>query len=204
MNRYKNNYYRFLILITINVMAGLFLDGCGHIGPTTSNMSKKWSYSTRGYIYSSPAIGIDGTIYIGSDDHHLYALNPNGGLKWSYTTGGSIDSSPVLSVWDTIYIISDGLYAINANGTLQWTYNGIANVWPPPPALISALGVNGTLYAGSANGNFYAINSTGVLKWSYTTGGSIESSSAIGADGTIYVDSSDNILYAIDPTGGLK
>ena len=38
-------------------------------------------------IYSSPAIGSDGTIYVGSDDCKLYAINSNGTLKWSYTTG---------------------------------------------------------------------------------------------------------------------
>ena len=40
-------------------------------------------------IYSSPAVGADGTIYVGSDDDNLYALTDNGtsgSLKWKYAT----------------------------------------------------------------------------------------------------------------------
>ena len=34
-------------------------------------------------IYDSvPSIGPDGTIYIGSYDHHVYALNPDGTERW--------------------------------------------------------------------------------------------------------------------------
>jgi len=31
-------------------------------------------------VYSSPAIGSDGTIYVGSGDGHLYAIQGTGGL----------------------------------------------------------------------------------------------------------------------------
>ncbi|MGD8507021.1 MAG: PQQ-binding-like beta-propeller repeat protein, partial [Candidatus Bathyarchaeota archaeon] len=34
----------------------------------------KWSYITGGAIYSSPAIGSDGTVYVGSYDGKLYAF----------------------------------------------------------------------------------------------------------------------------------
>ena len=46
-----------------------------------------WNYQTDGIVYSSPAVGNDGTIYIGSTDRYLYALNPDGMLKWRYQTG---------------------------------------------------------------------------------------------------------------------
>ena len=41
-------------------------------------------------IYSSPALGADGTIYVGSTDDYLYALTTRaraGTLKWHYATG---------------------------------------------------------------------------------------------------------------------
>ena len=31
-------------------------------------------------------LGLDGTIYIGSGDDSLYAVNPDGTLKWNLTT----------------------------------------------------------------------------------------------------------------------
>ena len=42
----------------------------------------KWEYVTGRDIYSSPLIGSAGTIYFGSEDRFLYALNPDGSLLW--------------------------------------------------------------------------------------------------------------------------
>ncbi len=39
----------------------------------------KWSYPTGGPVHSSPAIGEDGTVYIGSDDYKVYALDGDDG-----------------------------------------------------------------------------------------------------------------------------
>ena len=77
----------------------------------------KWKYATGSAIYSSPALGADGTIYVGSVDDNLYALTPSGSLKWKYTTGSMIDSSPALGADGTIYVGSwdDNLYALTDN-----------------------------------------------------------------------------------------
>ena len=50
----------------------------------------KWSFKTEKGVESSHAIGPDGTIYVGSWDGKLYAINPNGSLKWSFQTGGGM------------------------------------------------------------------------------------------------------------------
>ena len=48
----------------------------------------KWRFEMGGSVSSSPAIGPDGTIYIGAIDfgsgggHYIYAINPDGNLKW--------------------------------------------------------------------------------------------------------------------------
>ena len=162
----------------------------------------RWKYSTGGDIYSSPAIGSDGTIYIGSDDSNLYAINSDGTLKWTYTTGGISSSNPAIGSDGTIYIGSTyyyNLYAINSDGTLKWTYTTGGCIYSSP-----AIGSDGTIYIGSDDSNLYAINSDGTLKWTYTTGGYIHSSPAIGSDGTIYVGSRDSNLYAINSDGTLK
>ena len=52
--------------------------------------SLKWYYPTGYYITCSPAIGDDGTVYIGSGDTYLYAMNPDGTLKWRFKTGDYI------------------------------------------------------------------------------------------------------------------
>ncbi|NOR22954.1 MAG: PQQ-binding-like beta-propeller repeat protein, partial [Desulforhopalus sp.] len=56
--------------------------------------SEKWAFTTGGWVDSSPAIGADGTIYVGSYDNKLYAINPDGNEKWAFTTGNYVISSP--------------------------------------------------------------------------------------------------------------
>ena len=54
-----------------------------------STGAKLWSYTTGGYVDSSPAVA-NGVVYIGSDDGNVYALNASTGAKlWSFTTGDS-------------------------------------------------------------------------------------------------------------------
>src|SRR5436190_8307003 len=41
-----------------------------------------WPFPTGNEVNSSPAIGVDGTIYFGSSDGRLYAVQTNGTPKW--------------------------------------------------------------------------------------------------------------------------
>ena len=73
---------------------------------------------------SSPAIGADGTVYVGSWDDNLYAINMDGSLKWSYATGDEVWSSPAIGADGTVYFgCFDGcLHAVNPDGTAKWSY----------------------------------------------------------------------------------
>ena len=161
----------------------------------------KWDHKTSVFpIKSSPAIGSDGTIYVGSDDGNLYAINPDGTLKWNYKTVGLIRSSPAIGSDGTVYVGSwDRLYAINPDGTLKWDYITGFVLYSSP-----AIGSDGTIYVGSSDEKLLAINPDGILKWKYTTIGGISSSPAIGSDGVIYIGSYNNRLYAINPDGTSK
>ena len=173
--------------------------------------SLKWSYAAGDIIWSSPAIGADGTIYFGSADSNLYAVTDGGTegiLKWTYATGESINySSPAVAPGGSIYVGSyDGnLYAVKdagAEATLKWSYATGDRIASSP-----AIGADGTVYVGSLDNNLYAITDGGtkaVLKWSYATGDSIYSSPAVGVDGTVYVGSCDARLYAVNPKGTRK
>jgi outer membrane protein assembly factor BamB len=164
-----------------------------------------WSYATAGAIYSSPGVGPDGTVYIGSSDGHLYAINPNGALKWAFTQPASYVSfncAPVVAGDGTIYSRrSDGyLYAVNPNGTLKWRTLIWYDTWASP-----ALGADGTIYVAgedAAHGYAYcvhAVSPQGSILWSFDAGNTIYSSPAIGVDGTIYFGSTDNKIYAVNP-----
>jgi len=161
----------------------------------------KWRYQTGDRVYSSPAIGSDGTIYVGSYDNKLYAINPDGTLKWSFTTGDNVHSSPAIGSDGTIYVGSydNKLYAINPDGTLKWSFTTGGDVSSSP-----AIGSDGTIYFGSTDNYLYALNPNGTLKWRYQTADLVLSSPAIGSDGTIYFGSYDHKLYALNPNGTLK
>ncbi|MHC4687983.1 MAG: outer membrane protein assembly factor BamB family protein, partial [Planctomycetota bacterium] len=158
--------------------------------------TEKWRFVTGGDVRSPPAIGADGTIYVGSRDNNLYAINRNGTEKWRFATGGDV-YSPAIGADGTIYVGSRdfNLYAINPDGTEKWRFatGGLVSSSP-------AIGADGTIYVGSYDNNLYAINPDGTEKWRFATGYTVSSSPAIGADGTIYVGSSDSNLYAVYST----
>ena len=164
------------------------------------NCSVEWSFQTYKRIRSSPAIGQDGTIYVGTESHKLYAINPDGTEKWSFQTGGNVSSSPAIGQNGTIYVGSLSLYAINPDGTEKWLFRP----WGENVQSTPAIGQDGTIYVGNESHKLYAINPDGTEKWSFQTGGYVSSSPAIGQNGTIYVGSLDNKIYAINPDGTEK
>jgi outer membrane protein assembly factor BamB/PKD repeat protein len=169
---------------------------------TSGNDGKlKWSFGTGDRIVSSAAIGSDGTIYIGSRDNKLYAINPSGTIIWSFTTGDSVyRSSPAIDTNGTIYIgsMDHKLYAINPDGTEKWSFMTGDSVIHSP-----AIGIDGTIYFGSSDNKLYALNSDGTEKWSYMTMGPVRNSPAIDSSGTIYIGS-EKELYAINSDGTQK
>ena len=118
---------------------------------------------------SSPAIGSDGTIYVGSWNNKLYAINPKSGVKlWEFKTGGKVSSSPALGSDGTLYAGSwdNKLYAINGKtGVKLWEFKTggwfFGNVISSP-----AIGSDGTVYVGSGDKKLYAIktDSKGLAK----------------------------------------
>jgi len=165
--------------------------------------SIKWSISI-GNITSSPAIGFDGTIYVGSLDGFLYAINNDGTFKWTYQTSNKIMSTPAIGLDGTIYVGSHDnlLYAINPDGTKKWTFYTTDDIISSP-----AIDSNGTIYIGDNDEKFYAINEDGSQKWSYEIG-IMSSSPAIASDGTIYCTSDNGwfhcYLHALNQNGTLK
>jgi len=86
-----------------------------------------WNYTTGSYVDSSPAVA-NGTVYVGSDDNNVYALNAATGAKlWNYATGSAVFSSPAVSNMVVYVGSNDGnVYAIGsaAEATSQSTTPG--------------------------------------------------------------------------------
>lgn len=172
--------------------------------------SKLWSFQTGGAVSAASALGHDGIIYVGSENHRLYALSPNGSKRWEFVTADKIVASPVVASDGTILVgSSDGiLYSVSTNGTERWRFlTGNAITEPP------AISVNGTAYVVSSDGNLYALNPNGSERWRFKTdtlnNGSVPAPS-VGFDGTVYVSSTRFLgtfsarLNALDTNGAVK
>jgi len=174
-----------------------------HTGQCSYDTSKndgtlKWKFEEDLEIRSSPAIASDGTVYVGSEDKHLYAINPDGSLKWKYKADSEIYSSPAISKDGTIYFCSYyKLYALNPDGSFKWQFSKIKGNSP-------VVDSTGTIYLGSSNDIYFlAINPNGSVKWQFQAGSIINSSPAISEDGMIYVGSG-RYLYALNSSGSLE
>ena len=149
----------------------------------------------KGPIQSSPTIGPDGTIYLGSEATvgDFYAISAAGAEKWEYDLGGSIFSSPAIGADGTIYVPAKAqLTAISPAGAevRNWYLEEQQRASP-------AIGSDGTIYLGDDSGSVYAINpvTSGYGYVGFSTS-FIMSSPAIGQDGAVYYGAGDGYLYA--------
>jgi outer membrane protein assembly factor BamB len=228
--------FRFLSRLSLVVLAislsvsaqqtAMFRGGAAHLGqyagPAAGIDHVRWAFRTGGRVFSSPTVA-DGVVYVGSDDHFLYALDATtGGEKWKFKTGGNVRSTP--AVWHgRVYFLSlDGnLYAVSAaTGKLDWkfategesrlTVKGLYGMEPsqqpmPDPwdlLLSSPTVADGRVYFGSGDHHVYAVDArTGRLDWKFAAGDVVHSSPAV-ANGTVYIGCWNGVLYALDAATG--
>ncbi|MDE1045672.1 MAG: PQQ-binding-like beta-propeller repeat protein [Nitrospinaceae bacterium] len=118
-----------------------------------------WEFRTESYVASSPAIGADGTVYVGSKDHKVHALGgKTGAKKWHFLTGDSVRSSPAIGSDGTVYVGSrdNKVYALDGKTRAkQWEFRTGADVDSSP-----AIGADGTVYVGSRDHTVYAFKTS--------------------------------------------
>lgn len=163
------------------------------------------------FYLSSPTI-VEGTVYVGSGDGNVYALDAaSGALRWKFRTGNVVHASPAIAEgvvyigsWDSYF------YAIDAkSGQERWRFktgddHEIAN---QVGIQSSAMIANGVVYFGCRDSNLYALDAgSGAKRWAYSNKGSWVISTPIAKDGTLYFATSDSgLFHAVDAkTGALK
>ena len=169
--------------------------------------TEKWRFYSDGWIYDTPIIDSDGTIYFGNSDWYFYAINQDGILKWKIKLDGTIrSSSSAISDDGTIYVgtWNNRLYAINPDASVKWRFNAGATIASSPAIAEDGTVYFGTMWTGGAGGKIHAVNPDGSEKWRYQTDYAITSYPAIGNDGTVYIGSMDSYLYALYPNGTLR
>lgn len=119
---------------------------------------KVWLFSA-GAGQSSPALSNDSsTIFFGSTDKAVYAVDESGDMAWSFPTKSAItSSSPVLDAQGALYIGSDGgvVYAINSTtGAQKWQLQADGGITGAP--VISRAG---QLFIGATDGSMIGVGS---------------------------------------------
>jgi len=144
-------------------------------------------------VVSSPAV-VDGTVYVGSNEGVLYALDAvSGDEEWTYEANDEIMSSPAV-LDGTVYVGShdNHLHAVDAqSGEGDWTVETDGSVFASPTYH------DGTLYVGSQNGTMYAVDTDGSEVWNRALADRIDSTAAVVED-KVFVG-----LWNTDHTGSV-
>jgi len=151
---------------------------------------------------SSPVV-VDGSVFFGSGDGNLYALDAgSGALRWKFRTGDVVHASPAYAdgilffgSWDSYF------YAVDAKtGAEKWRFHGGEDplIHNQVGFQSSAAVANGTVYVGCRDSNLYALDAaTGKEKWKFNNAGSWVITSPAVVDGKVVFATSDSSQFHI-------
>jgi hypothetical protein len=189
--------------------------------------STLWRFAIGDSLPSAPAVGVDGTTYIGALSGTFYAVNPDGTLKWTFSPPSCSTSLPPtpaigpspsdhsLLAYD-VYINNNcgDIYVLKPDGTLEW--QSFAMGWwrnfLGPVAISSDGSVDAvySCYGDSCEAGLFSLTSDGNFKWKFGVGSVwVILGPAIGSGGTAYFVTQSlgvmgSTLYAVNPDGTLK
>ena len=144
-----------------------------------------WSFTATPPV-PTPAVGPDGMVYLRGGDGALFSLRPDGRRRWTTDIGAEpklLGPSPLIGPDSYGYLTSyhqGVVYMIQPGGFFQWAINTHARTLAGP-----AVGPDGTVYAGAADGILRAIDREGLERWRVDLGGPVSGPPAIGADGAV-------------------
>lgn len=182
--------------IAVLPTSGILLTAGASLIALAASGQQVWRFDAPAAL-ACPAIGADGSVYVGVPGAQLYALNPDGSAKWQNgdVCGGG---SPSLDGTGNVYVYgcSNTVAALTPTGSLRWSQ--YVGAWEGVPISISR---NGTIYAGGWN-RLNAINPDGTPKWTAIVPG-FAIGAALGPGEIVYTGTSvhDGNLYAINADG---
>ncbi|HRH93206.1 MAG TPA: PQQ-binding-like beta-propeller repeat protein, partial [Candidatus Peribacteria bacterium] len=168
-------------------------------------------FKTGNAVFSTPVIGADETVYVGSADKTFYAFDPlSGAERWKFQAGEVIDSAACIGPDGTVFVPGGDakLYALTPQGKELWHVDLLKESDGFSPSTIYwleanvAMGPTGWLYFGCDNFRFYAVEPGKGIRWSHLTGLHLWSCPAFPDERTVVVPSFDMHVYAFDARSG--
>lgn len=159
-----------------------------------------WKFACEDEIRGSVTVS-DGTIFVPSYDHNVYALNAETGkFMWKYPTEGGIVSKPWVSDGMVVFgSIDKVVYAVDAKtGRLLWTMPTQGRIFSSP------YGELGHIFIGSDDRQIYAIHQmSGRRAWTYGADGEVRTCPLV-AESMIMFTCQMGIVYALSLTRELR
>jgi len=170
-----------------------------------------WRVKAQRKLYGSPAVGPDGTVYVGSQDDRLYAVTREGRIRWSTSLGADVDCAPSVDDDGTVLAGADGgaIVALEgASGKMRWraqvgghvrgsltiTRAGavVAGTYGPAPAVVAIdIATGRELWR-------FAVQGTGATEFG------VHGSPVEDAAGNLYFGAQDDVVYSLTGDGRLR
>lgn len=162
-----------------------------------------WKFATRGLVEVSPAVASDGTITVGSNDHHQYGVSPAGKQRWSYDLGDLTYSSAAATPDGLVYVGDHrGLVsALDARtGRLRYRVLGkgrtktlrSVGVWTRP-----VIDGRHDVYFGTRPGHLHGFGPRGQRLFDVDLGGTVDSYPVLTSKGLLVAGSESGTLIAL-------
>lgn len=172
---------------------------------------KKWAVKVGfGSTGASPAIGVDGSVFVTTADANLHVVRPDGTLSLVAPIASDPSrGSPLLGPGGTVYVPSKfELEAFDAAGAKLWSL-----LLADGPVSSPALGHDGNLFV-TTSSHLHCVSPGGVLLWSREVANDSILSGALIGDSAIFVPSTvlggsilsfayDGTPLSATPVGGL-
>ncbi len=165
-----------------------------------SGIKPLWTFTCEDEVRGIPTY-YQGSIYVGSYDNNLYAINAaDGKFQWKYPTGGGIVSRPGVYEGNVYFGSEDrSLHVVGArSGKLVWNYNSDGAIRSSPRI------AEGHVFFGSDDHYLHAVKlMTGRPAWKFETTSPIRSTPFV-TNELVYVGNESGDFYAVDFRGELK
>ena len=160
-----------------------------------------WSYFVGGYqCDSSPSVGVNDSVFVGSSSGTLWHIDKDGELIWSMESEWGRQEGGIAFLVDEtiIYGTETGyLVKVDPDGNELWHYGSVEHINGGP-----AVGPDGRIYIASMDDRVRALDQDGNEIWVTEVYGNMNAAPALGPGG-IYIGDHSGYFYRIGYDGSI-